>query len=80
MQETLTAIALPRMSSVAEATLRRTLRALGGRELSPDELWHSGERYGVSISGRRFVFRDPTAFYRFAEFVRAAFVHSHGTG
>ncbi|MCS6925442.1 MAG: hypothetical protein NZ578_06020 [Candidatus Binatia bacterium] len=61
------------MSLFIETVLRRQLRALGGRELSADELWHTGERYGVSIGGRRFVFRDPTAFSRFAEFVRAVF-------
>lgn len=79
MQERIPTLALPRVHPAAEAALRRTLRALGGRELSPDELWHIGERYGVSIGGRRFVFRDPTAFYRFAEFVRAEFAHSHSS-
>jgi hypothetical protein len=54
----------------AEASLQKKLRALGGREIGIEEDWRAGEHYGVSVKGRRFVFRDPAAFYRFEEFVR----------
>ncbi len=59
-----------RLGSEAEAALQKKLHALGGRELTADEYWRADEHYGVSIGGRRFVFRDPAAFYRFEEFVR----------
>ena len=51
-------------------SLQQTLRALGGREISADEALREGEHYGLSIEGRRFVFRDPTAFSRFKEELR----------
>ena len=68
---------LPRIGSEAEATLRKKLHALGGRELTADEHWRADEHYGVSVGGRRFVFRDPAAFYRFEEFVQTEFVGDH---
>jgi len=60
--------------SITEASIQETLSALGGREIDVEENWRAGERYGVSVKGRRFVFRDPTAFYRFEEFVRTELV------
>ena len=59
-----------RFSSVMEETLQKILQTLGGREIGSDDsedTWHDNELYGVSIEGRRFVFRDPTAFHRFKE-------------
>lgn len=53
-----------------KVSLQKTLRALGGREISADEPLREGEHYGLSIERRRFVFRDPTAFNRFREEVR----------
>ena len=53
-----------------KVSLQKTLRALGGREISTDESLREGEHYGLSIEGRRFVFRDPTAFNRFKEELR----------
>jgi hypothetical protein len=61
---------LPSFGSGAEASLQKKLRALGGREIGAEEDWCADEHYGVSVRGRRFVFRDPIAFYRFEEFVR----------
>ncbi|MEW6298625.1 MAG: hypothetical protein AB1671_12890 [Thermodesulfobacteriota bacterium] len=66
-------IELPRFGSEAEVALQKKLCALGGRELTADEHWRADEHYGVSVGGRRFVFRDPAAFYRFEEFVRTEF-------
>ena len=51
-------------------SLQKTLHELGGREISADESLREGEHYGLSIEGRRFVFRDPTAFNRFKEELR----------
>jgi hypothetical protein len=67
----------PWVGSEAEATLRKKLHALGGRELTADGHWRAGELYGVSVGGRRFGFRDPAAFYRFEEFVRTEFAVDH---
>ncbi len=53
-----------------KGSLQKILRALGGREIGEDESLREGEQYGLSIEGRRFVFRDPTAFNRFREEVR----------
>ncbi len=53
-----------------KGSLQKTLRTLGGREISADESLREGEHYGLSIEGRRFVFRDPTAFSRFKEELR----------
>jgi hypothetical protein len=61
---------LPNFGSGTEASLQKKLRALGGREIGVEEDWRADERYGVSVRGRRFVFRDPAAFYRFEEFVQ----------
>lgn len=60
----------PRFGAGAEASIQHKLRALGGREIGAEEDWRADERYGVSVKGRRFVFRDPAAFHRFEEFVR----------
>jgi hypothetical protein len=61
---------LPSFGSGTEAALQQKLRALGGREIGVEEDWRADEHYGMSIKGRRFVFRDPVAFYRFEEFVQ----------
>jgi hypothetical protein len=61
-----------RFGPVTEVSIQQQLRALGGREIGIEEDWRADEHYGVSVKGRRFVFRDPTAFYRFEEFVRTA--------
>ena len=53
-----------------KVSLQKTLHALGGREIGEDESLREGEHYGLSIEGRRFVFRDPTAFNRFREELR----------
>ncbi len=53
-----------------KVSLQKTLRALGGREISADEPLRADERYGLSIEGRRFVFRDPATFHRFKEELR----------
>ena len=37
-----------------KVSLQKTLRALGGREISADESLREGEHYGLSIEGRRF--------------------------
>lgn len=59
-----------RFRSQTKASLQKTLPALGGREISEDESLRKDEQYGLSIEGRRFVFRDPAAFNRFKEEVR----------
>ena len=64
---------LPGFDPIAEVSLQKELRVLGGREMNADESWRTDERYGVSVRGRRFVFRDAAAFYRFEEFVRTEF-------
>ncbi|MGE0684962.1 MAG: hypothetical protein AB7P69_29130 [Candidatus Binatia bacterium] len=63
-------IELPSFGPGAEKSIQKKLRALGGREISVEEDWRADEHYGVSVKGRRFVFRDPAAFYRFEEFVQ----------
>lgn len=67
MPEKAVPIETVRCGSLVEETLQNTLRKLGGREIRGDDIWHADERYGVSIKGRRFVFRDPVAFHRFKE-------------
>ena len=54
----------------AKMSLQKTLHALGGREIHADDPLREGEHYGLSIEGRRFVFRDPAAFRRFKEELR----------
>jgi hypothetical protein len=61
---------IPSFRSRAEVSLQQKVRALGGREIGAEEDWRADEHYGVSIRGRRFVFRDPASFYRFEEFVQ----------
>lgn len=63
-------IAILSFSPGAERSIQKKLRALGGREIGVEEDWRADEHYGVSVKGRRFVFRDPAAFYRFEEFVQ----------
>ena len=53
-----------------KVSLQKTSHKLGGREISADEPLREDEHYGLSMEGRRFVFRDPTAFNRFKEELR----------
>jgi hypothetical protein len=70
MQEKATKTEVSSFGSGTEISIQKKLDALGGREIGVEEDWRADEHYGVSVKGRRFVFRDPAAFYRFEEFVR----------
>jgi hypothetical protein len=72
-------IELPSFGSGAERSIQKKLRALGGREIGTEEDWRADEQYGVSVKGRRFVFRDPAAFYRFEEFVQTELAADRGS-
>lgn len=74
MQKKANWTAMVRFDPVSEVSIQQQLHALSGREIGVEEDWRADERYGVSVKGRRFVFRDPAAFYRFEEFIRTELV------
>jgi hypothetical protein len=70
MQEKASWTEMARFDPVAEVLIQQKLHALSGREIGVEEEWRADEHYGVSVKGRRFVFRDLASFYRFEEFVQ----------